>query len=292
MSIEALQNFIKETGMSQSKVAPLVGVSTATISQYLKGEYKGDVAAIDKKVAEMLDRQADKARDVKADFVETPTAKDIFDVCAMAHAMADINLVIGEAGLGKTVSLKEYARRVDNVVMIEVEPTYSPKVLLVELCNRLGIVPSRNNHDNVTAIVEKLKGSDKLLIIDEAELLNLRSLEIVRRIHDMAKVGVVLAGMPRLRANLRGKRGEYKQLYSRIGFVKDLSDRLPDNDMAMLCAAGLGTDAHNSQLLAASHGNARRLNKLLRGVNRLAKLNNRAIDAAMISRFSQMLIDF
>lgn len=291
MSAELLQNYITHTGISQSKVAPLVGVSTATISQYLKGEYKGDVAAVDKKVAEMLERQADKAKDVKSDFVETAKAKDIFSVCQMAHAMADINLVIGEAGLGKTVTLKQYAKTVDNVILVEVEPTFSPKVLLVELCNRLGIVPSRSNHDNVTNIVEKLKGSDKLIIIDEAELLNLKSLEVIRRIHDMAGIGVVLAGMPRLRANLRGKKGEYKQLYSRIGFVEDLSDRLPEEDIGMLSQATIGTSEFNAKLYKASHGNARRLNKLLRGVNRLSQLNNRPIDEAMINKFTQMLID-
>ncbi len=111
MSIETLKQYIDSMDISQSKVAALIGVSPAVVSQYLKGEYKGDVAGIDKKVAEMLERQNDKARDVKTDFVETPTAKDIFDVCSMAHVMADINLIIGEAGLGKTVTLKQYAKK-------------------------------------------------------------------------------------------------------------------------------------------------------------------------------------
>lgn len=289
--INQLKQYIEQTGISQSKIAPLVGVSTATISQYLKGEYKGDVVAVDKKVAEMLERQAEKAKDVKSDFVETATAKNIFEVCGMAHSMADINLVIGEAGLGKTVTLKQYAKQVDNVILVEVEPTYSPKVLLVELCNRLGIVPSRSNHDNVTNIVEKLKGSDKLLIVDEAELLAYKSLEIIRRIHDMAKIGVVLAGMPRLRANLRGKKGEYKQLYSRIGFVGDLSDRLPEEDIGLLSQATIGTSDFNDKLYKACHGNARRLNKLLRGINRMAQINKRPINEAMINKMTQMLID-
>lgn len=291
MSMQALKQYIEQTGISQSKVATLLGVSTATVSQYLKGTYNGDVEGVDKKVAEMLDRQADKAKDVKSDFVETATALDIFSVCQMAHAMADINLVIGEAGLGKTVTLKQYAKTVDNVILVEVEPTFSPKVLLVELCNRLGVVPSRSNHDNVTNIVEKLKGSDKLLIIDEAELLAYKSLEIIRRIHDMAKIGVVLAGMPRLRANLHGKNGEYKQLYSRIGFFHDMGEELSEEDIGMLTAATIGTSEFNEKLYQVSHGNARRLNKLLRGVNRMAQINKRPIDEAMINKFTQMLID-
>lgn len=291
MSKEILQNHMKQLGLSQAKIATMLGVSPALISQYLKGIYTGDVASIDKKVREMLGRAKDKAKDVKVDFVATTTAKDILDVCAMAHAMKDINLVIGEAGLGKTMALKQYAKTVENVVLIETDPTFSPKVLLVELCNKLGIVPSRNNHDNTTAIIEKLAGSERLLIIDEAELLNYKCLEIVRRIHDKSGVGVILAGMPRLRANLRGKRGEYKQLYSRVGFVCDLHDKLPDGDVALLSQASIGTAEFNDVLIKASYGNARRLNKLLRGANRLALLNKMPINGKLIEKTCQMLID-
>lgn len=291
MSVELLKAYAEEHKLSQSKIATMLGVSPAVISQYLKGIYTGDVASIDKKVREMLERAHEKSKDIKSDFVATTTAKNILDVCAMAHTMKDINLVIGEAGLGKTMALKQYAKTVENVVLIETDPTFSPKVLLVELCNKLGIVPTRNNHDNTTAIIEKLAGSERLLIIDEAELLNYKCLEIVRRIHDKSGVGVILAGMPRLRANLRGKRGEYKQLYSRVGFACDLHDKLPDGDVAILSQAYIGTDEFNDVLIKTSLGNARRLNKLLRGVNRLASLNKMAISAKLIEKTCQMLID-
>lgn len=291
MSIDLLKQYQQDNGLSQAKLATLLGVSPAVISQYLKGEYKGDVDNIDKKVGEMLGRAKDKAQDVKTNFVATPTAQKILEVCSMAHTMNDINLVIGEAGLGKTMAIKHYAQTVENVVLIETEPTFSPKVLLVELCNKLGIPPSRSNHDNIASIIEKLNGSDRLIIIDEAELLSYKCLEVIRRIHDKSGVGVILAGMPRLRTNLRGKRGEYKQLYSRIGFVCDLADRLPDSDIGELAYGVLGTDEFNESLVKASNGNARRLSKLIRGVNRIAKMNNKPINAKMVQRISEMLID-
>lgn len=291
MSRELLQTFKEEKDLSQAKLATMLNVSPTTVSQYLNGTYAGDTDSIDKKVRELIERAKDKANDVKSDFVATVTAKNIMNVCAMAHAMNDINLVIGEAGLGKTVALKHYADNTEGVVLIETAPTFSPKVLLVELCHKIGVVPSRNNHDNITAIVEKLKGSERLIIIDEAELLSYKCLEVIRRIHDMAGVGVVLAGMPRLRANLRGKRGEYKQLYSRVGFACDIKDRLPDEDISLLVASVLGNDEHTDALIKASHGNARRLNKLMRGVNRLAKINQKPVSAKMIELTVGMLID-
>ncbi|MGP1606448.1 MAG: AAA family ATPase [Moraxella sp.] len=291
MSVSLLRQHMQDTGLSQAKIATIFGVSPAVVSQYLKGIYTGDVAAIDEKVVQMLQRAKDKAGDIKSNFVPTETAKKIIDVCGMAHTMNDINLVIGEAGLGKTVALKHYADNTAGVVFVEVEPTFSPKIMLMELCQKLGINPSRNNHDNISAITEKLKGSERLIIIDEAELLSYKCLEIIRRIHDMTGVGVVLAGMPRLRRNLRGKSGEYKQLYSRIGFACDIKDKLPDSDLDLLIKTAFGTDEFTQQLRTASHGNARRLNKLLRGVNRLAKLNNKPVSQKMIETISGMLID-
>lgn len=291
MSFETLKQYQQDNGLSQAKLATLLGVSPAVISQYLKSEYKGDVASIDKKVDQMLSRAKDKATDIKADFVPTDTAQKILEVCSMAHTMNDINLVIGEAGLGKTMAIEHYAQTVENVVLVETEPTFSPKVLLVELCNKLGIPPSKSNHDNIASIIEKLNGSDRLIIIDEAELLSYKCLEVIRRIHDKSGVGVVLAGMPRLRANLRGKRGEYKQLYSRIGFVCDLADRLPDDDIGELVLGVLGNNECNDSFIKASNGNARRLSKIIRGVNRIAKMNNKPVSAKMVQRISEMLID-
>lgn len=291
MSIELLKAHIEDLGLSQGKAGAQLGYSATAVNQYLKGTYKGDVSGIDKAVVELIERHQSKSKDVPTDFVATPTAKQILEVCGLAHAMNDIYLVIGEAGLGKTMALKEYANSKSNVVLLEVDPTFSAKVLLTELCTTLGLTAARNNHAMMTAIIDKLKGSDRLLIIDEAELLTHKPLEILRRIHDKSGVGIVLAGMPRLRANLRGARGEYKQLYSRIGLALDIKNRLPAADIGMFCEAALGSDAFNEHLNTVSSGNARRLNKLLRGVNHMSKINNAPVTDAMIDRFADMLID-
>lgn len=291
MSIDILKAHIATTAMSQKQVGAQLGYSAAVVNQYLQGTYKGDVAGIDKAVAELAQRQQSKSTDLSSDFIATPMAERTIQSCMFAHAMNDMQLIIGDAGLGKTMALKEYAARHSNTVMLEVDPTFSSKVLLAEICIALGITAGRNNNAMMTAVIEKLKGSDRLLIVDEAELLTLNSLEILRRIHDKADIGIVLAGMPRLRANLRGARGQYKQIYSRIGMVHDLKMRLPAADIAMFCEAALGTSEFNEILNKVSGGNARRLNKLLRGINRLSVLNKAPVDKDMIDQFADRLID-
>ena len=290
-TIEELKAFAEAQGLTQGQLAAKLGVSTATVNQYLQGKYKGDTAALDAKAQQLMARSREKAKEVKQAFVETTSAKNMLEICGLAHALSDIYLIIGDAGLGKTVALREYARRHPDVILLETEPTYNAKVLLQTIAAALGLTPARTNHEMMTAICDRLRGSERLLIVDEAELLGLKPLEILRRIHDLTGIGIVLAGMPRLRANLRGAHGEYKQLFSRVGFCCDLKNALPAEDIAQISEAVLGSSEHNELLYQVSGGNARRLTKLLRGALKIADNHGCPVDEAIIRRMAEMLID-
>lgn len=186
--------------------------------------------------------------------------------------------------------MKEYARQNSDVIFIETEPSYTAKVLLKEICQKLGLDDRNSLHAMSDAIVQKLKVSKRLIMIDEAELLPYRALEIIRRIHDKAEVGLILAGLPRLLMNLKGARSQHVQLYSRIGFHYTMGDKLDEDDIYALIEATLQTDEFNAVLYKACGGNARRLNKLCRGVIRTAKINETPINEDLIQQFSAMLI--
>ncbi len=293
MSRELLEQYKQETGLSQNKIAKELGLTAGVISPYLAGKYTGDVQAIDKKVRQLVKRKkAKQAEGVHSDFVFTETAKSIMKNCFNAHTMAELCIVVGDAGLGKTMALKQYAKTQENVILLETDGTYSPKVILQELCEVLNIegLASRSNHVMMKAIINKLTGSDSLIIIDEAELLSLKSLELIRRIHDKAGVGVVLAGLHQLRANLQGRNNELRQLYSRVGGHLDIKKALPEEDIRLLASELMGTDEFNDRLNHLSHGNARRLNKLCCGVIRVAKQNNIKVSEDVIDECTKLLV--
>ncbi|MBE2895486.1 AAA family ATPase [Pasteurellaceae bacterium HPA106] len=289
---EELRAYMERMGLNQTQVARELGKSTAVINQYLKGTYAGRTEEVDEAVRRLLQRQKDKVveRRFKADFVPTLAAKKCLDVIRFAHVESDINVIIGAAGLGKTVALKEYVKQNPDVVLVEVEPSCSPKVLLKTLCQKLGVADTGANHELFVRITQKLC-EGRLIIVDEAELLSVKSLECIRRIHDITKCGVVLAGMPRLLINLKGKYGELAQLYSRVGLLCDLGNALPKDDIEMLAESGLGTSEFNEKLFQVSKGNARRLTKLMRGVIRTAEMNSRPINNAIINQYAEMLIN-
>ncbi|STO55166.1 phage transposase [Canicola haemoglobinophilus] len=292
MKNQQLKEFMQAQGLGQKQVANAFGVSVATVSQYLSGKYQGNCEELDRKVDEMLERQKAKVVEAKynAEFVPTLAAKRGMEVMQFAHVEGEINVIFGAAGLGKTQMLKEYARRNSSAVLIEVDPSCTPKVLLRKIAEAVGATARGINNELLDSIVSKLKGSERLLMVDEAELLSTRSLEFIRRIHDLSGIGVVLAGMPRLLVNLKGKNNELAQLYSRVGFACDLGNALPDDDLALLAESALGTDEFNAPLIKACKGNARRLSKLMRGVVRSSEINGIPISAELVERYAGMLI--
>lgn len=292
---QELINYIKQTGISQGAVARGIGKSTAVVNQYLQNKYAGDIKAIDALVSAWLMKQRERARDVQSQLIYTytPTACRIRDVLRLAHLEGETVVLFGQAGLGKTSGLKAYAAENPDSILIESDPTFTAKVLLASLAVKLGAESTGSLHQISEGVISKLAGSGRIILVDEAENLPLRALECLRRIHDRTGVGLVLAGMPRLLVNLRGRHGELKQLYSRVAFKLDLGDVLPDDELKAIAIESIKEldAAAAAELVAASNGNTRRLAKMVRGVARMAKINNVPIDSEMIRAFQEMLIN-
>ncbi|MFW8979243.1 AAA family ATPase [Klebsiella sp. C283] len=297
MSIHVeLNDLMTRKGYSQTQVARAIGKSTAVINQYLQGKYAGDVPAIDALARSFINREVEKEKSQKitARFVPTVTSRKGMDVIRYAHLDGDLNVIYGAAGLGKTMILREYAAQHRDALLIEADPGYTARVVLEELCSLLGISKRGNMHELSEACIAALRDSGRLLMVDEAENLPYRALETLRRIHDKSGIGLVLAGMPRLIINLKGKRGEYQQLYSRVGFALCIGDSLPQSDITDIAVSmlpGAGSQEVSEALFKASHGNARRLFKLVRGVSRHSEISGNAVSAGAVRKFAEMLIN-
>ncbi|EHD21521.1 MULTISPECIES: ATPase [Brenneria] len=293
---EQLIEVMERKGLTQSQVSRAIGKSTAVVNQYLQGKYAGDVDGVNQIVADFIERirEKDKLKRIEARFVSTSTSRKALEIIRLAHVDAEINVIYGEAGLGKTMALKAYAAANSTAILIEADPSYTARVLLEEICSRLNLSTRGNMHELFELCVNKLRDSGYLLMIDEGELLPHRALEVLRRIHDKSGIGIVLAGMPRLILNLKGKRGEFVQLYSRVGFALNIGNALPQDDTDTI-AESLIPDAFTPDMGAVlykeSKGNARRLFKLLRGVVRTSHINDRPVNIATVRQFAEMLIN-
>ncbi len=289
---DELKSLMDQRGLSQSAIAKMLGISSSTLSQWMSNKYPGDDDKVDVAVESLLQlhKQRLKAPRKAVEFVETSAARKGLEVCELCHQDQEIGVAFGEAGVGKTVVIKEYCKRHPDVLLIEADLGFCARMLFLELAKKLGLDGAGVIHDIFEDCVGKLKGSGRLLIIDEAELLPYRALELLRRLHDKAGIGILLVGMPRLIANLRGRQGEYAQLYSRVGIAARL-EKLSESDTKKLVDAVLPqADGLYRTFHEESKANARTLQKLLNRSARVAAINGMDVNHDVIRAAAETLI--
>ena len=219
-----LRSFIEQTSTSQSAVARAIGVSPTQISQFLNGKYPGDNEGLAADIVKVMRNHNQKAlKKSKDDEGEKFTPYYTHDFSRAMFVIDDtiedreMAVIYGEPGTGKSVIMKAAKQKYPNAVLIEATLNTNAAAFLDELLLKLNLsVSGKKASDKHRAIVDFLNkpNTDKVILVDEAEHLSVRSLEDLRRIYDFTGTPIVLCGTYILIKNLRGKNGELKQLYS------------------------------------------------------------------------------
>lgn len=119
-----------------------------------------------------------------------------------------------------------------------------------------------------------------LLLIDEADRLQMNSLEQIRSIFDEGKAGMILIGMPGIEKRI----ARFPQFYSRIGFVHEFRT-LDQTEMQELleqhwtpAGVKLPNEPFSPEVLARlirmTGGNFRLLTRLLTQIERVLEVND------------------
>jgi len=261
--------------VSQAKAATALGYSAAVISAYKGGTYAGDVGTLEKKIATWLKRQERRLGRPEIPVAETAALGRIRRAIAMAQDEADIAVIIGDAGSGKTTALRRYAAESRSAILVEADPSFTKTTLMKAVARSLGIDTGGGQAAVIERIVEALSGRDTVLIVDEADYLSADSLELLRRvIHDKSGIGVVLVGLPKLEHNIRNLKNDHRQLQSRIGVMAKLEKM--DRADARSVVAGVWPELPGRVVEAfvkAAGGSVRTLVKLMGRAHRVATVN-------------------
>lgn len=292
-TIAKLKNYCEEHNSSLAGVARMIPLASSTLSMWVNGKYAGNSKNVEKLVTAFLERQTEIA---KIDLREIPfmmlsNAEAVFDIAYDCQVRREIGVLVGEAGSGKTMAVKEYTAKNGGVILIEADLGYSAKVLFKELHRRLGLDGIGHIHDLFDKVVKRLENSNRLIIVDEAEYLPYRALELIRRINDKARIGILLTGLPRLIHNLSGFKGEYQQLYSRVGMVRRL-DKFTEDDVEMLVKDFFpNSNGVWKSFYKRSGGNGRLLEKMLLRSRDALQLNGlKTVNEDVVDAVSKILL--
>ena len=247
---EQLLNYIEERKISQAEAAKRVGISGAAISQYLKGHYPSP-ATIDEKVALLLGKEQQREQmivDGDMPFAMTGIAQKVMAALEYARLKRNITVIYGDAGVGKTRSTDEWMRGKSDVIKLTVSPALgNPKSFFKYLARELRVMKNGHIDDLYLELCDRLRGSDKMIIIDEAQHLKQQTLENIRGIQETARIAIVLIGNETVYTKMLGRHSaEFAQLFSRIGWRKHvLTDQFTEDDVVAVFGGHLKQDAVN-----------------------------------------------
>jgi DNA transposition AAA+ family ATPase len=194
---ERLEAAIEKYELSKAQVSREINYSSAVISAYLTGNYRGDTAKLEEAVLRWIARQA-KARERKrVPIVETEDLKRIANAVQIAHAEKDIALIIADAGAGKSTAAAWYARNNEKAtVLVNVVAGMNRRMLAHEIARQLSLDTARVPVSTLIGnIAETLLERDMVVILDEADYLRADALEFTRRmVYDLGQSGLVLIG--------------------------------------------------------------------------------------------------
>ncbi|MGR6833619.1 AAA family ATPase [Aliivibrio wodanis] len=269
-----IRTILESKDVTSSQLAKEVGVSPATISQILNGSYKADPAKNIDKLSSWLLLREQKANGpiINPGFVMTTTAQQIINDISFAHAVADDGIVViyGSPGVGKSQAIKHYQNNNNNVWVIFACPSLSSlTAFLYEFALELGIpTPAKRKDELSRQITRRIRQSEGILIVDEAQHLGYETLEELRIIQEKVTLPMVLSGNKRTYAKMTGgaRSEDFAQLFSRVAKRRGIHKTKEADVKAIADAWGITQQPERKMMIDISErpGGLRLLSKTLK----------------------------
>lgn len=224
---ERVIEILKELRMNKAELAMRMNFSRSAVSQYLNGKYNSNPEALEEKLLEFVRLyEEEKAQEQestakasagavsaikpKVAYFESRDYIQTIGVCKSCQENMALGIVVAKSGYGKTHALKKYAK-MPRVAYIECDDTMACRDLVEAIEIQIGM--PKGSGGTIWSRVNRIRdffnaNEGYLLIIDEADKLinkyTQKKMEIIRGIFDQSEVGIVIAGEPRLEAEIKG----------------------------------------------------------------------------------------
>jgi DNA transposition AAA+ family ATPase len=240
----AVLEYRKNTGKSQADISRELGLDRggAALSQFLNGKYPAPGKIVEK-IAALLSVAAVRAVAPKdPPFKKTSISAAVINLITYCHIQGKIGVAYGDAGVGKTMACRQYKKENPTAIFITVKPSYATISGINELLGRALHIRGGVARRVESEIIDKLRGSNGVIIVDEAQHLTVRVINHLRCIvddcydEDKGGLGLALVGNEEIYTKMKGAgQRSYAQLFSRIGNRQHLlTDKITQEDIALV----------------------------------------------------------
>lgn len=197
---KSLRDYIAECG-SQNKAAAAIGKSTAAISTYLSGNYRGNLENFENHLKEIFSNRAAaenlKSATVLTAYKPTSVSESVYETIRLCHLKGGLAIECGDAGIGKTMACKKYAEDYPtSAIYVTVNPCLVTLSAFLKLLCRVQKIAANGRKDEMwMRLSDSFEGERKVLIIDEAQHLPIKTIEAIRAFFDSnPQLGICLVG--------------------------------------------------------------------------------------------------
>ncbi|WP_431511638.1 AAA family ATPase [Variovorax sp. DAIF25] len=210
-------DWLERNKQSRAWLAKRASLPSGTLSQVLSGKYVSSPTKQLNQLLSVLETETERLKDGTPDYVVGSVHKLLRVVCDRTRKQQNFGVITGYVGIGKSRFCVEYQKANPLTLLIEVSPGMTPGVFMDELLEKLNNAVPHGLSAKFKEIKRILKGTNYLILVDEAEKMSASAMEYLRRIRDTSQVGVVLVGTEKLTTLIKPRHGVFQQVYSRVG---------------------------------------------------------------------------
>lgn len=245
---EQLRAYCEQKGSQNKAAASLNGVSSATVSKILSGQWGTIADDMWRSIAGQIG--AGKTAE-GWQLVPTRAYKTMTFTLESAQRDALVMGVIGEAGSGKTEAIKTYTAGGRNVYHLVCSEYWNRRTFMAKVLQTMGVTYSGSTvADMMDTIVDTLKRkASPLIVLDEADKLSDQVLYFFISLYNQLEghCGIIMTATRYLKARIekgvRLNRKGYAEIFSRIGRKFVELPLLNSEDVAVVCVANGITEA-------------------------------------------------
>lgn len=262
---DQLRAYCEQKGSQNKAANSLNGVSSATISKVLSGQWDT--------IADEMWRTISAQTGAKSEGWQVVSTR-AYDVMTFtldnAQTDALVLAVTGEAGSGKTEAIKNYTAGHANAYHLVCSEYWNRRTFMGKLLKCMGVgVSGTTVSEMMDDIVDTLKRKDApLIVLDEADKLTDQVLYFFISLYNQLEghCGIILTATTflkkRIERGVRLNRKGYAEIYSRIGRKFVALPLLNSEDIAAVCVANGVSDAKSiNSIIDEAEGDLRRVKR-------------------------------
>lgn len=276
-AIKFLRTGVENGKIKLREIENFTEFSSSVISQTLNEKYEGDIDKITDALVRFYQNWMAKKFVVKTQAVE-----EIYATMMLAWKRKAIAWIRGDFGKGKTKSAHSFCGEYDFAKFIHLNSATNTVSILHRIAESIGLNSlSGSKEDKLQAVIRHLKRNPLMLVVDEADELNPRTLATLRDIHgDGEYCAIILIITHRFDKLIQ--RPELGYLRSRITIKREIRDTTLNEAKKII-------DFWNHKLKHEDIKNAYSWAMKNYSLRSLVALMNRAYDVAQMNK--QKIID-